>query len=490
MLCAHLAVVGSLLHSAPASRLSPTARLPPRCQTLLACAGQGGGGGGALEDHGREVAALHTRFATSAGAPGAPSKSRAAHNSRQAACFDEAAGFFSSADATPAEVVPALRAIAAAAAVGPSSSVLDVGVGTGALLPYYLERGVREAAITGVDLSARMLDHARARYPAATFVHADVVDVDGSFDAVVFNSVFGNLHDQAAALAHAAALVPGGGTVLISHPLGAAFVDDLREKDPSVVPHSLPSRQALLRLLLSTNSPLRLDAHADSSPASDSAAAVPYLAVLRKSAVLPLADGFAALAGPVCAGYGRGSRKLGVPTANLPCSLFQSQLAELRTGVYVGWAAARGGVHKCVVNVGYSPTFEGKENKEVVVEAHLMHTFSAEGATGASDGAADGAAEGAAEGADAEVDDGFVEFYGEELRLLLLGFVRPEKKFDSFDELLSTIRSDIATAAAELDTSPYAEIGDAAWLRQSLGEGSGAVFRRFEPTDSAVCPAW
>ena len=145
--------------------------------------------------------------------------------------------------------------------------------------------------------------------------------------------------------------------MLISHPLGAAFVDDLREKDPSVVPHSLPSRQALLRLLLSTNSPLRLDAHTDSSPASDSAAAVPYLAVLRKSAVLPLADGFAALAGPVCAGYGRGSRKLGVPTANLPCSLFQSQLAELRTRPEreaTGSCAACHNLQKQGVNAGLS----------------------------------------------------------------------------------------------------------------------------------------
>lgn len=65
-------------------------------------------------------------------------------------------------------------------------------------------------------------------------------------------------------------------------------------------------------------------------------------------------------------GYGRGSRKLGIPTANLPESLFQTALADVPTGVYLGWAAvgqqeaAGRRSYKAVVNVGYSPTFVGE----------------------------------------------------------------------------------------------------------------------------------
>ena len=89
--------------------------------------------------------------------------------------------------------------------------------------------------------------------------------------------------------------------------------------------------------------------------------------------------------GVVDQGYGRGGKKLGVPTANLPASLFQNALQDVRPGVYFGWAAleeeenlppppaaAANGNHPrvfpAVVNVGYSPTFEGQKNKEKIIE--------------------------------------------------------------------------------------------------------------------------
>ena len=82
--------------------------------------------------------------------------------------------------------------------------------------------------------------------------------------------------------------------------------------------------------------------------------------------------------GPVDRGYGRGGKKLGFPTANLPSSLFQNALADVEKGVYFGWAVIEGTdeegrnvAHKAVVNVGLSPTFEGAENPEKIIEAHL-----------------------------------------------------------------------------------------------------------------------
>ena len=111
------------------------------------------------------------------------------------------------------------------------------------------------------------------------------------------------------------------------------------------------------------------------------------------------------LRGVVDTGYGRGGKKLGFPTANLPSSLFKDALMDVSTGVYFGWALVesseakkgRNTVHKAVVNVGYSPTFDGEENKEKIVEAHLI------------------------------VDEGDIEgdFYDEPMRLALSGFLRP-----------------------------------------------------------------
>ena len=53
-----------------------------------------------------------------------------------------------------------------------------------------------------------------------------------------------------------------------------------------------------------------------------------------------------------------------------------------------------GGARKAVVNVGYSPTFVGEENREKIVEAHLL-------------------------------GDAAADFYGKEMRLILAAPARP-----------------------------------------------------------------
>ena len=146
--------------------------------------------------------------------------------------------------------------------------------------------------------------------------------------------------------------------------------------------------------------------------------------------------------GAVAEGYGRGGKKLGFPTANLPSSLFADALSAVDTGVYFGWAVVEGsddgdgevssrghGVpQKAVVNVGYSPTFEGSENAEKIIEAHLMP----------------------------DEGEGISDFYGNVMRLSLIGFLRSEKKFDSFPDLIAAINNDVECAKNLLDEEAFA----------------------------------
>lgn len=53
--------------------------------------------------------------------------------------------------------------IAALPDLGPHSRVLDVGSGTGCLIPHLQARRVQD--ITAVDLSARMLEQLQQRHP-------------------------------------------------------------------------------------------------------------------------------------------------------------------------------------------------------------------------------------------------------------------------------------------------------------------------------------
>lgn len=181
--------------------------------------------------------------------------------------------------------------------------------------------------------------------------------------------------------------------------------------------------------------------------------------------------------GKVDSGYGRGGKKLGVPTANLPESLFSSALKDVATGVYFGWAViedssddgttkkGRNQIHKAVVNVGYSPTFAGEENKEKIIEAHLI--------------------------LDNPETDMEGDFYHETMRLLLTGFLRPEQKFDSFPDLIAQINLDIACAKEALTTAkPYVDLKEDAFFASDdtiwLGKDGGDELASWEFVDQTI----
>lgn len=64
-----------------------------------------------------------------------------------------------------------------------AKTLLDIACGTGAQAKYFAEH----YDVTGLDISAEMLEYAKAKAPAATFVIADMCDfsLDTHFDAVV-----------------------------------------------------------------------------------------------------------------------------------------------------------------------------------------------------------------------------------------------------------------------------------------------------------------
>lgn len=128
-----------------------------------------------------------------------------------------------------------------------------------------------------------------------------------------------------------------------------------------------------------------------------------------------------AVRGIVQRGFGRGSRDLGTPTANLPGTLMDGVEQAERDGVYLGWGCVPslgGQVVKMVANLGRNITYDDVPAR--VLEAYLMKQYER-------------------------------DFYGEEMRLVIIGFMRPELKFDSIDELITHIGNDVAVADAALD---------------------------------------
>ncbi|XP_043677146.1 riboflavin kinase [Vespula pensylvanica] len=124
------------------------------------------------------------------------------------------------------------------------------------------------------------------------------------------------------------------------------------------------------------------------------------------------------VSGMVVRGFGRGSKALGIPTANFPECVVNSLPKDFDTGIYYGWAALDGKkIYKMVTSVGWNPFYK---NEKKTFEVHILETFPN-------------------------------DFYGKELKVIVTGYIRKEKDFASIDELIKEIKNDIMIAEKELD---------------------------------------
>lgn len=107
--------------------------------------------------------------------------------------------------------------------LAPASRVLDIGSGTGK--PVAADLTAAGHAVTGLDVSSRMIEIAREQVPGATFVHVDVrrwSSPDASWDAVCAFFPFLQMPrgDTEAVLGRISRwLVPGGWLALVTVPM-------------------------------------------------------------------------------------------------------------------------------------------------------------------------------------------------------------------------------------------------------------------------------
>lgn len=164
--------------------------------------------------------------------------------------------------------------------------------------------------------------------------------------------------------------------------------------------------------------------------------------------------------GPVISGFGRGSKELGIPTANLPVDDKTTPwIADCVSGVYFGWAKlgevpaekapadataaatpSPAGLYPMVMSIGYNPFYN---NKTRTAEVHILHDFAG------------------------------VDFYGAPLRIAILGYIRAERgDYASVDALVEDIHFDCDVARRSLARPSWTPVGEGAgtlslpWLLQ------------------------
>ena len=152
-------------------------------------------------------------------------------NELQREVFDELYRLFE--PPLPEGVPENLERIVASGEIAEGATVLDVGSGTGILVP--LIREYEPARIYACDLSEAMLGRLGENYAYAETILADVRDLrlpDGSLDVVFVNACYPNIADKATALSNIRRMTKVGGHLVISHPLGKSFIGVIKKSIP------------------------------------------------------------------------------------------------------------------------------------------------------------------------------------------------------------------------------------------------------------------
>jgi riboflavin kinase len=77
--------------------------------------------------------------------------------------------------------------------------------------------------------------------------------------------------------------------------------------------------------------------------------------------------------GTVVKGFGRGSKELGIPTANFPNEVVENLPTSFDQGVYYGWAQVDNGpVYKMSMSIGTNPYYKNEKKTMVRWQASFL----------------------------------------------------------------------------------------------------------------------
>ena len=135
------------------------------------------------------------------------------------------------------------------------SRVLDVGGGTGGIIPFLLQAVGSQGEVHSIDFAEKMVEIARmkfAREPRVSVRVASVEDLpfeDHFFDHVVCFGVFPHIEDRPRALQEINRVLKSSGTLVIAHALSSQEIRAHHKEASPVNQDFLPEEEEMKRLL-------------------------------------------------------------------------------------------------------------------------------------------------------------------------------------------------------------------------------------------------
>ncbi|MDN5347677.1 MAG: hypothetical protein PWP65_1241 [Clostridia bacterium] len=141
------------------------------------------------------------------------------------------------------ETIQCLKTIIKELAIKPGSTILDVGTGTGVLLPFLVEAAGQAGKVVALDIAEEMLARAKAKnIDSVEYVLGDITCTPfggSTFDEIICNSCFPHVIDKPRALREMVRLLKPGGRLVICHPMSREAVNELHKSIGGVVGNDL-----------------------------------------------------------------------------------------------------------------------------------------------------------------------------------------------------------------------------------------------------------
>jgi demethylmenaquinone methyltransferase/2-methoxy-6-polyprenyl-1,4-benzoquinol methylase len=134
--------------------------------------------------------------------------------------------------------------------------ILDIGTGTGILIPFLLREVDYNGHVTAIDYAEKMIEICRSKYGHLSNVSLEVQNIEQldfpseSFDAVTCFGLFPHLENKQEVLHRTNRVLKPGGKLIIVHALSSAEIKVHHHNASGAVAHdALPNNSEMRRLL-------------------------------------------------------------------------------------------------------------------------------------------------------------------------------------------------------------------------------------------------
>ena len=138
----------------------------------------------------------------------------------------------------------------------PGQNILDVGTGTGVLIPYLIREVGPDGSVTAIDYSENMIQICKTKHSHLKNVSVRLQDIEDdafpteSFDAVICFGLFPHLENKEKALQNINHTLKPSGKLVIAHALSSEELKAHHNNASSAVVHDVLPEKAEMKQLL------------------------------------------------------------------------------------------------------------------------------------------------------------------------------------------------------------------------------------------------